>query len=266
MRGRVNIAPEAMEVLSRSRADGNIVRLPEGQLDRAVYTSVDKVLKALGGKWDRRAGGHVFAAGMGEQLTAALEAGSVVDCKKAIQLFETPAGLAKRMADIAAAVSDHVDRNIRVLEPSAGRGRLLAAFAEHLEADGQDEVWAIDIDATNCADLRAQGIATEVVEGDFLSMRSKRSGFDVILMNPPFSRNADVEHVEHAFFDWLAADGVLVAIMSTHWHHADDVPSRRFREVLRQTNGSAEMIPAGAFKAEGTNIATTMVTLRKARS
>ena len=45
----------------------NVLFLPQddnGQaipLDRKLYMKVDKVLKALGGKWDRRVGGHLFS-------------------------------------------------------------------------------------------------------------------------------------------------------------------------------------------------------------
>ncbi len=39
------------EILQKCTVDGNIVRLPEGQLDRKLYQEVAKALELIGGKW-----------------------------------------------------------------------------------------------------------------------------------------------------------------------------------------------------------------------
>lgn len=265
----VSISPEVRAVLERATVEqGRIVRLPEGQLDRALYAAVDKVLKALGGKWNSGVRGHVFADGVGSELTDALGSGFAVDQKKTLEFFETPPPVAKMMADIAGAVSDRMDHAIVVLEPSAGHGNLLAAFAENLDCDGIDRVIAIDIHPANCDVLRAQGIATEIICDDFLDMHKGMMGqdCDVILMNPPFSNNQDIRHVTHAFERWLAPGGILVAIMSAHFTFSTDALSIGFRELL-DVVGARDLIqhlPDKSFSSSGTAVSTVMVSMRKA--
>lgn len=255
--------PDAVAaVLKTATVEDTGIRLPEGQIDRALYVQVDKVLKTMGGKWNKSAGMHLFAGGMPPDLTAALDAGHVVDRKKTLELFETPPELASRMAAAAAQVSDFMEHYICVLEPSAGTGRLLAAFAEHLEENGDDIVVAIDVDEQNVEALRAQGIADFVTQGDFIEIATTVDmRFDVILMNPPFSRNQDITHV-NAALTLLQPGGVLVALMSPHFQFANDGASRDFRDRLELFGAVVEEIEAGTFKAEGTNVRTVMVTFR----
>jgi len=264
----VTISPEVKAVLERSTVDGKVVRLPDGQLERSLYAAVDKVLKALGGKWDRRAGGHVFADGIGAELSDALSSGFAVDRKKTIELFETPALIAATLADIAASHSGWGQQIVTILEPSAGRGRLLAAWNDALPGRCDDDnVIAIDIDAANCDAVRQQGIATMIVCGNFLALEPGQLYplADVILMNPPFANTADIAHVTHAYQRWLAPGGILVAIMSPHWTFAEDAPSRAFRALMASAGGEDQRLPSGSFKAEGTGVETVIVTLRKGR-
>lgn len=261
----VNIPPNVRAVLARASVAGNVIHLPSPALDRDLYKAVDLVLKAMGGKWNKKAGGHLFANGVGDQLREALADGSVVDRKKTLELFETPEHLAKRMAEIAAAVSDHLPRNIVFLEPSAGRGRLIRAFSENLDTNEKDIVIAFDIDVANCDEIRRLDMARDILCLDFIkTMPSPTYPMaDVILMNPPFSKNQDIKHVMHAYTNWLAAGGILVAIMSAHWTFSQDAPSRKFWKLMDQKGFSAEHLPAGTFKESGTGVSTVMVTMRK---
>lgn len=278
----ITIPPIAAAVLARATVEGNIIRLPEGQLERDAYTAVDKVLKTMGGKWDRRAGGHVFAAGIGDQLSEVLTAGKVVDQKKTLEQFYTPAPLVKRMVNAA-----RVTVGMNVLEPSAGNG----AIVRQLRACGA-RVVAIEIDTLNVMTMVQEQAATlgqnpgfvHIEQGDFLTMPVETMpwyrAIGAVVMNPPFSRNQDIAHVMRAF-DILAPGGILVAIMSTHWTFADDGPSRAFRAMIGfpaqrhnqserfvfdqdNVSGSIERLPDGTFKESGTNVATTLVTLQKA--
>ena len=139
---KVEINADVEDVLRRSKIEGLTLTLPE-QLERPLYTATDKVLKALGIKWNRGKACHLLPSEeAAAELEAALEGGSVVDRKKTLELFETPPELAKRMGQIAAQVSDLIDRNVIVLEPSAGTGRLLEGFREHLEKNGGDTIIA----------------------------------------------------------------------------------------------------------------------------
>jgi hypothetical protein len=46
-----------IDVLKKCIVDGNVIRLPEGQLNRKLYQDVAKALELIGGKWK---GGKVF--------------------------------------------------------------------------------------------------------------------------------------------------------------------------------------------------------------
>ena len=55
-----SISPKAKEILSAGMIVGNNFHLPPGQLDRKLYTAVNKVLADFGGKWNRKLQVHVF--------------------------------------------------------------------------------------------------------------------------------------------------------------------------------------------------------------
>lgn len=262
----IDVDEDVANVLTRSPIRDGVLTLPD-QLDRQHYQRTAKVLGALGLKWDRRIGGFAITPDLATDLADALTAGKVVDRKRTLELFETPVAIANQMAQLAMSKLPVARLDIgamRFLEPSAGRGRLVSAMGSRFI--GGDELLAIDIDAANCQALKDQGIATEVICGDFIGLGCQiGKQADVILMNPPFANTADILHVTHAYTRWLAPGGVLVAIMSPHWTFAEDTPSRSFRQLMRDVTLSGNtMLPEGAFKAEGTGVRTVMVWMQKA--
>ena len=48
------------DILAECKVEGNVLYLPGIQLERSVYLEVNKVLEALGGKWNRKIKGHEF--------------------------------------------------------------------------------------------------------------------------------------------------------------------------------------------------------------
>ncbi|MBY0277906.1 hypothetical protein K2Z84_21440 [Candidatus Binatia bacterium] len=72
-----NITPDVEQVLRASTITDTLLVLPQ-QLDRKLYVAVDKVLKAAGGKWNRKLGGHAFERDPREILGLALETGAIV--------------------------------------------------------------------------------------------------------------------------------------------------------------------------------------------
>lgn len=247
----VALKPAVIDVLRRSTVDGAILRLPEGQLERDVYSQVDKVLKALGGKWDRRARGHLFAKPLGAELAAALESGVAVDRKKTLEQFFTPAALADRMVRLAG-----VRTGQHVLEPSAGGGALVRAAI----AAGAI-VTAIEIDDALCADRAAEGPhgGVFVFNADFLAWSpASPQPIDVVLMNPPFSGGKDVAHVRHAW-SLLREGGELVAIMGEHAFFAEDRTSADFRTWLKDIRASVGDIEPGTFKESGTMVGAKLI-------
>jgi predicted RNA methylase len=196
------IPADVLAVLRESRIDSNCLYLPARQLDRKLYEAVNKVLTNAGGKWNRGKKAHVFASDPTTELGLALETGVTINKQQLFQSFYTPAELAETVARLAD-VSGHV-----VLEPSAGHG----ALADACRAAGATSVICIDINPDAVAALRSFGYtATEI---DFLTFKNVTDKpFTRIVMNPPFTRGADIKHVKHAL-TMLAPGGKLVAIMA----------------------------------------------------
>jgi len=82
--------------------------------------------------------------------------------------------------------------------------------------------------------------------------------FERIIANPPFSRQADVDHVLHAY-SLLAPGGRLVSVMSAGVTFRTTAKTAR----LMALKPVIEPLPDGAFKESGTNVRTCIVTLEK---
>jgi predicted RNA methylase len=255
--GRVAIKPEAAAILSRASVSGTVVRLPADKLDRATYVAVDNVLKALGGKWDKRAGGHSFPFDPTDKLADALGSGAAVSRQKTLQLFETPETLARYLVSRL-----DVGPDDSCIEPSAGRGRIVAALAACRPFD----LTAYEIDHDNGDALRAQGLCTNIFVKDFLTVKPREVldvPVTVIAMNPPFTRNQDIKHVRHAF-DCLSPGGRLGSIVSEHGFIGQERECQEWREWLGALGASIESLPIGTFAESGTNVATRLIVIEKA--
>ena len=173
------------------------------------------------------------------------------------QLFATPAGLAPGIverADVAGKL---------VLEPSAGMGALVLECLRQ----GARLVHCFD-DAPACTQaLRRIGREEITVwEKDFLEALpvapSTSPPYERIVMNPPFADGADAEHVTHAFEQWLAPGGRLVAIVSAGVTFRQDKKTSTFRAIIEE-HGTIEELPQDSFKASGTGVRTCVVVLDK---
>lgn len=170
------------------------------------------------------------------------EDGTAPQAIAAHQLFQTPPAL-------AAMIAAHLPPSQRILEPSAGLGRILDALPPC------GDVVAVEI-APQCAQvLYAQDRAGVTIrQGDFLTMAPAALGtFDAVAMNPPFTMRADIRHIRHAL-TFLRPGGTLAALCF-------DTPSRE--TALRPLCATWEKIPAGAFRSEGTNVPTVLLTIKQ---
>lgn len=247
------ITPEVADVLSRATICGTILSLPDEKLDRGLYEKVNKVLTSLGGKWNTRKKGHVFDSDPTDRLAQGLGKGSVTSRVQTLQFFETPEALADRLVARLEVTPEDC-----CLEPSAGRGRIVAALARA----GATDVSAIEIDPDNMAAIQKQGIATRLLDGDFLAI-SDPVRYDVVAMNPPFRGNQDIRHVRHAW-SLLAAGGRLGAIVSEHGFTGREKEAVEWRDWLDEMSAHVETVPGGTFKEGGTMVSTRMIVLRKA--
>lgn len=247
----VHISDDIKALLQNLRIEGNTVFIDQ-QLDRDTYVSLNKALEALGGKWNRSARGHVFQGDPSQKLAEALEAGEVVDVKKTFEFFETPPEVANMLLGMV-----DLERGMKILEPSAGQG----AIADVIRADCPEcEVHVIEIEPANRAILKEKGY--KIVGKDFLKYRKKKPLYDRIIMNPPFSRQQDIDHVRHAW-KFLKPGGKLVSIMASSAEYRQNKKAETFHQWADEQENSIYSLPQGSFKGSGTMVNTIVFTVQK---
>lgn len=275
------IPTDVLTVLSRCTTEGNILRLPPEQLDRKLYMDVNKVLEALGGKWNRKAKGHTFEEDPAERLEDCLLTGTYTRPAD-FGFFPSPPAVAAQVAELAELKPEQF-----VLEPSAGEGALVRAC---IVQQSTLAFYCYEIQESKFGSLINSG-AGVVVIGDFLKQTPQRivakalsfKGveasatrasssaqarlarleerkwlFDRVVMNPPFSKGQDVEHVRHAL-TFLRPYGLLVSVMSAGVTFRQD---RRYADFRRECKPEIIPLPEGSFKPSGTNVNAVIVRIR----
>ncbi len=176
-----------------------------------------------------------------ERLANRHENGTAPRAVSAFQLFQTPAENARRLVEVA-----DVREGMRVLEPSAGLGRILDELPTC-------EVVAVEMAAACAGELfRQQRAGVALLQRDFLTCRPEELGtFDRVVMNPPFHLRSDIRHIEHAR-KFLRPGGVLAAICFDTEHR---------RKALQPLAATWERLPPDTFAKEGTHVAAVMLTI-----
>ena len=164
--------------------------------------------------------------------------------------FQTPPAVVERMLTWADLKPHHV-----VLEPSAGAG----AIADVV----RDKVLQLDcceINLTLQKYLREKG--HRLVGEDFFEYRGG-TRYHRILMNPPFEKLADIDHVFRAYELFLADEGRIVSVMSPSPFFHTTKKAEEFREWFDSVGGIMEPLPEGSFKPSGTGVNTCLVRIDK---
>lgn len=249
----MNIDHKVLDVIGRATVEGTHLYL-SGQLDRDTYVKTDKVLKAAGGKWNRKAGAHVFERCAEDRIQQMLVTRSVI-VPQDFGYFPTPKPVVELLLDLA-----DLEDGQKVLEPSAGRGNIALPVAEITGSVSCVELLEDNCEALEMA-LADASVKATVVRGDFLKMTPPEFPvYDRVVMNPPFEKQADIRHVFHAF-KYLKDGGKLVAVMSASVMFRDNNLTREFRDFVNRRGGVIQELPAGSFKVSGTNVNTVVVTI-----
>lgn len=233
----------------------NVARFMSNE-HQADWAAVKKVFLALGAKWRTgKPGGFVFPEAIDgvEVVRLAIESGEIVDPRKA-GFFPTPDALADRIVAVAG-----IRPGDTVIEPSAGRGAIARAV---LRACPSADLVCVELLPDNAAALRSAGLL--VIEGDFLSLDPKRSLLraNVVVMNPPFSAGADIEHVRHAIsFLVSTGGGRLVSVMSAGVVYRQNGRANVFRRMVAELGGRFEENPDGSFAESGTMVRTVTLVI-----
>ena len=173
--------------------------------------------------------------------------------------YPTPKDAAARLIEAARLYRGKSDAPLEVLEPSAGTGNLA-----QLVLDQGALVDCVEVHADRAAELQRDGRYRKVTICDFLKVEPGRL-YDRVVMNPPFDRERDIDHVMHAL-KFLKPDGRLVAIMSAGTEFRETRKSQAFRELMTQMNADWRDLPAGSFASVGTCCNTVILSVRKDRT
>lgn len=250
----MKLTDDLLTVLTdRVETDGNHLVLTGPRMDPKLYQRVNEVLEAVGGRWTTGVQAHVFPIDAAEALAPVLKSGQVVTLREKrqnAQYFPTPAAVVARLIELA-----DLRAGMEVLEPSAGSGAIASAVAT-IGAS----VDCIERDPGYAALLADAGHPVRVA--DFLAVAAEPR-YDRVLMNPPFTRGADMQHVEHAL-RFLKPDGLLVSVMSwaVTFHGAK---TAKFRALVEARGGTVEAVAEGAFRESGTDTDTVIVTIPATR-
>jgi len=255
----MKVSDVVLDILTECRAEGNVVYLPERQLDRQTYLAVNKALECIGGKWNRKQKGHVFSHGNpAEMLESLILTGDVVDLKKEFQFFPTPRPVALRMCQMA-----ELDETSIVLEPSCGRGDL----ADVIYEAGVKELTGIELnrDMESYLAHKPYSVHLGVNFLDYAQEHLTDEHWDRIVMNPPFSKQQDISHILAAYCI-LKPGGILVSVVSESAFFRSNKKAERFRDFLEVTNTLSVCLTDDAFKESGTSVRTRLIRIEKPSS
>ena len=219
----MKIEKDIISILAQCQVEGNTLRITQ-QLDRKTYAQLNKVLTALGGKWKAAKKVHEFAEDVEALLEEVITTGEYSCIKKDFQFFPTPPALAAEVVAMAG-----IRPGEQCLEPSEKNRKI----------------------------LQEKGL--RIVAEDFMSFEPQKE-YDVIVMNPPFSKGQDVAHITKAIG---IAKRCVIAISSASVLFRTDSRTQAFRELVAQYGGSIEELPAESFKESGTMVNTALIKVFK---
>ena len=244
------------EVLQNCTIDGKVVFLPDVQLDRKLYLQVQQKLEFIGGQWSRKERGFIFEH-FPDELLKNIQEGQQINLKKDFQFFETPSNLAKMM--VALCDFDFSKGTIiKVLEPSAGKGTLLKELPL---VSGFFDLTVCEINAL-CFPFLKDFPGINIIEGDFLKTYFPANHFDIIIANPPFSKNQDIDHIEK-MYELCRPGGKIVSVASVHWQISTFQKETRFRNWLDSIDSEIIPIDKGMFKESGTMVPSSLIVINK---
>lgn len=263
------ITDEVRSALAAAVIDGTTVRLA-GRLDRKTYAAADKALRALGGTWNRKAGGHVFPSAPGEALATMLASGQAPALPKARHqvegYFATPDALAQLVVETYTVIPD-LSVHARVLEPSAGDGALVRAVRR---VNPAVEVVAVEPNTERAARID-DGSGLVSVQAERFEDVARRHAqvqawpFDAVVMNPPFAlpgaATAWIDHVDLAL-SLVRPGGRVTAIVPAGFTYRTDRKHQRIRDQVEQFGGW-RALPEKSFTTSGTDVATAVIWMER---
>lgn len=270
-------AQDVLEIITvEEKNEKFLAKLNSGELPRDHYQLVNDILINLGGKWRGNQKAHVFTHNPEELILAVITTGKL-PAKNPLDFFPTPKAAVRILIEdspLAWMLENYRENgeggNIRILEPSAGRGNIVETLLElyPLLRGKIDVVEANPINAETLRTLQKDGAIGEVFQEDFLTWTPTKE-YRLIIMNPPFAykgnKLAYVDHIKKAWDivqTWPEKkEAGVIAITPTTWLINEG--SKKTEEFRNHVflHGSFEALPEKTFAESGTNIPTTSVHL-----
>ncbi len=187
------------------------MKFDHGDHDKHTKAEAERVLQAIGGVRDKQANAEYwqFDYEPQEVISQIVVSGCVPD-QKSHQFYPTPSDLAEQAVELAA-----IDPHHDCLEPSAGTGSIAELMS------GGSSLCCVEISPLHCKVLEAKGM--KPLTKDFIKWDGA-TGFDRIVMNPPFDQGRWQIHLEHAA-RMLRPGGRLVAILPSGAKNKKPLPS-----------------------------------------
>lgn len=242
------------------------VKLPE--MDPDFYREAQEVLQRLEGKYVSGRREFIFDYDPMPKLRDI----QFMPKKNPYDYYPTPPEIAEQVVNFAGIDESEDDGHLdlRVLEPSAGRGALADLVVRNWRCKHDDpKLQLVEYDKLNAERLRRKGY--NVHEGDFLQYAVDEQ-FDRIIMNPPFTQFGKqpvyMDHVMHAW-DMLADGGILTAIIPDIFPEGigntrivnEGNKVSKFQRFLQESAQGYDSLGKGAFRSSGTGVSTALITL-----
>lgn len=236
--------------LTRKYIKNSLRDFYSSEIDKETKKQTEDVLTAIGGV--RVENGWRFDYEPAQIIDEIVCSGVIPD-KKSHQYYPTPSVIA---VEAIAMASEGVLPGMSWLEPQAGTGGLADLFPDDAK------ITCCEISSLHCKILEAKGYCSSDGDGesarkveclDFLVMAKDYagSGFDRIVMNPPYSENRFDAHLKAAV-TMLRKDGRLVAILPSSAIGKDFIPgmSHTYSRVFKN-------------KFSGTSVSVVILTLER---
>ena len=165
--------------------------------------------------------------------------------------FPTPRKLVEKMVNAL-----NIQPGDTIIEPSAGMGTMAEVVREKYP---DHEIGTMEINHTLAELIRAKGF--NCVNDDFLKFPLQA---DRIIMNPPFEKWMDIDHVQHAY-NCLKPGGRLISIMGAGAFYGSTNKHKQFMQWIDDVGAEYYKLPEDAFKSafRSTGVQTYQVIIDK---
>lgn len=214
--------------LQKCTVEDNQVILPDiATTPLEDYQALRKALMSAGGKYSRNK--FIFTS-PAQPIVDQISNGDT-NMRKRTQYFWTPRPVAEIMLS-------HVSwqTEMRILEPSAGRGELLGHLLDIMPHWVKPKIVTIEIEPLYYDELiqRYPADMWEVghINGDFLDIEVEAIGkFDLIIANPPFTQGQDIKHIRH-MVNFVENYGQIITLSSPSWMHHSGKKYQDFKKWI----------------------------------